>query len=150
VLGVATSPVPCVRVRGAPKQVTGATIFNVLRAGEFATDKNDFPLEPPTLKSIEVLANPFADVVQRYCSPLSLLRPCVLWSVTLMNLCRRKAAVPQPADDDTPRRPTLTDGKKKKKKKKRNLGLLSFGEEAGAELAEAKNTGAPFVASGLL
>ena len=67
-----------------------------------------------------------------------------------MNLCRRKAAVPQPADDDTPRRPTLTDGKKKKKKKKRNLGLLSFGEEAGAELAEAKNTGTPFIASGLL
>ena len=48
------------------EQVTGATIFNVLRAGEFATDKDDRPLEPPVLKSIEVLANPFPDIVQRY------------------------------------------------------------------------------------
>ena len=45
--------------------MTGATIFNVLRAGEFATDKSDRPVEPPVLKGVEVLANPFTDMVQR-------------------------------------------------------------------------------------
>ncbi|RYG47259.1 hypothetical protein EON67_08725 [archaeon] len=46
--------------------MTGNTIFNVLRLGEFEVDKDDRPLEPPFIKSVEVLVNPFEDIMPRY------------------------------------------------------------------------------------
>lgn len=46
-------------------KVTGDTIFNVLRMGEAPTDLNDRPLEPIKLEWVEVLANPFDDIVPR-------------------------------------------------------------------------------------
>lgn len=35
-------------------QVTGDTMYNLLRLGEVETDKNDRPLDPPKILSIEV------------------------------------------------------------------------------------------------
>lgn len=35
-------------------QVTGDSIYNLLRLGEVETDKNDRPLEPPKILSVEV------------------------------------------------------------------------------------------------
>ena len=46
-------------------KVTGNTIFNVLRLGEVEVDKDDRPLEPPRILSIEVLDSPFDDIVPR-------------------------------------------------------------------------------------
>jgi cyclophilin family peptidyl-prolyl cis-trans isomerase len=46
-------------------RVSGDSIFNVLRIGEVETDKFDKPLEPPVILSINVLENPFPDVIPR-------------------------------------------------------------------------------------
>lgn len=35
-------------------QVTGDTLYNLLRLGEAETDKNDRPLDPPKILSVEV------------------------------------------------------------------------------------------------
>jgi len=47
--------------------VTGNTIFNVLRLGEVETggEGGDRPLEELKIKGIEVLWNPFDDIVPR-------------------------------------------------------------------------------------
>lgn len=37
-----------------PMQVTGDSIFNLLRMGELETDKDDRPLDPPKILSVEV------------------------------------------------------------------------------------------------
>ena len=49
-------------------KVTGNTIFNVLRLGEVETggEGGDRPLEELKIKGIEVLWNPFDDIVPRY------------------------------------------------------------------------------------
>lgn len=49
----------------SPWQVTGQTIFNVLTINGADTDKDDRPLTPIILRSIEILANPFPDIVPR-------------------------------------------------------------------------------------
>ncbi|CAI5732651.1 unnamed protein product [Peronospora destructor] len=46
-------------------KVTGNTIFNLLSVGEFETDAQDRPVNPPKLSSVEVLWNPFEDIVPR-------------------------------------------------------------------------------------
>ncbi|KAL1353395.1 hypothetical protein HN51_017346 [Arachis hypogaea] len=47
-------------------KVTGDTMYNLLRLGEVETDKNDRPLDPPPkILSVEVLWNPFEDIVPR-------------------------------------------------------------------------------------
>mmetsp|Transcript_27702 Transcript_27702/g.85639 ORF Transcript_27702/g.85639 Transcript_27702/m.85639 type:complete len:560 (+) Transcript_27702:1523-3202(+) len=45
--------------------VAGNTVFNMLRMGEVETDDTDRPTEPITLRTVEVLANPFDDIVPR-------------------------------------------------------------------------------------
>ena len=45
--------------------VAGDTVFNLLRMGEVETDDNDRPVDEITLKTVEVLLNPFDDVVPR-------------------------------------------------------------------------------------
>ena len=45
--------------------VAGDTVFNLLRMGEVETDDNDRPVDGTTLKTVEVLLNPFDDVVPR-------------------------------------------------------------------------------------
>ena len=46
-------------------KVTGETIFNVLRMGEVGTDREDRPLTSVKLEAVEVLMNPFDDIVPR-------------------------------------------------------------------------------------
>ncbi|KAH9618073.1 hypothetical protein KSS87_014431 [Heliosperma pusillum] len=86
-------------------KVTGDSIFNLLRIGEeIETDSDDRPLDPaPKITSVEVIWNPFDDMVPRE---------------TLKKL-------PEPAAD--------TESKSSKKKAVKKLNLLSFGEEAEEE-----------------
>lgn len=46
-------------------KVTGNTIFNVTRIGEADTGADDRPVSPIKVTSIEVLYNPFDDIVPR-------------------------------------------------------------------------------------
>ncbi|KAG5179623.1 cyclophilin-type peptidyl-prolyl cis-trans isomerase [Tribonema minus] len=46
-------------------KITGNTIFNALRMGDAETDDNDRPVDPPKLVGIDVLHNPFDDIVPR-------------------------------------------------------------------------------------
>ncbi|CAL5183907.1 unnamed protein product [Lathyrus oleraceus] len=88
-------------------KVTGDTMYNLLRLGEVETDKSDRPLDPaPKILSVEVLWNPFEDIV-----PRTLQKP------------ETKAT-------------RDTDGKDAKRKGVKNLNLLSFGEETEEEEKE--------------
>ena len=82
--------------------------------GDVDTDKDDRPLEPPRLKSVEVLLNPFDDIVPR-------------------NLSGSAAAAAAEAENTA-----AEEAKKKRRKKqaKKDLKLLSFGEEADQEEKE--------------
>ncbi|XP_015884465.2 peptidyl-prolyl cis-trans isomerase CYP57 [Ziziphus jujuba] len=54
-------------------KVTGDSIYNLARLGDIETDKDDRPLEqPPKILSVEVLWNPFDDIVPRAPSKPSL------------------------------------------------------------------------------
>ncbi|EEF46098.1 peptidyl-prolyl cis-trans isomerase CYP57 isoform X2 [Ricinus communis] len=88
-------------------KVTGDSIYNLLALGDVETDKNDWPLDPPPkIKSVEVLWNPFEDIVPRGPS---------------------KSLIQSATDAEN------RDSKKKPVKK---LNLLSFGEEAEEEEKE--------------
>lgn len=80
-------------------KVTGNTIFNLLRMSEAECD-NEVPLENIVLKSIEVLWNPFDDIIPR-------------------NTKITKSSIENVAGDT----------KKKQRKGNKDLKLLSFGEE---------------------
>eukprot|EP01138_Halocafeteria_seosinensis_P015969 gb/GECG01016297.1/.p1 GENE.gb/GECG01016297.1/~~gb/GECG01016297.1/.p1 ORF type:complete len:519 (+),score=107.91 gb/GECG01016297.1/:1-1557(+) len=98
--------------------VSGSTIFNALRMGEVETDSNDRPVEPPRLKSVEVLDNPFDDIFPRDISK------------------------PKPEDLKAQQERAKEERKKKefdKKYKKKKLSLLSFGDEEAE--APVENTG---------
>ncbi|KAI4316501.1 hypothetical protein L6164_024481 [Bauhinia variegata] len=87
-------------------KVTGDTIYNLVSLGELETDKNDRPLDPPKILSIEVLWNPFEDIIPR--------------------------TIPKSQIQAT----TDADSKDSKKKAVKKLNLLSFGEEAEEEEKE--------------
>lgn len=87
-------------------KVTGDSIYNLTRLSEIETDKDDRPLDPPKILSVEVLWNPFDDIVPRALS---------------------KPLVESAADSDK---------KDTKKKAVKKLNLLSFGEEAEEEEKE--------------
>ncbi|KAJ6814643.1 putative peptidyl-prolyl cis-trans isomerase CYP57 [Iris pallida] len=92
-------------------KVTGDSIFNLLRLGDVETDKDDRPLNsPPKILSIEVLWNPFEDIVPRHLpgKPLSHMK-----------------------DDGK--------GKDQKQKAVKKLNVLSFGEEVEEEENETTN-----------
>ncbi|KAL6965770.1 cytochrome P450 monooxygenase 57 [Sarracenia purpurea var. burkii] len=89
-------------------KVTGDSIYNLTRLGDVETDKNDRPLDPPPkITSVEVLWNPFDDIVPRAAPAGSL---------------------PYFKSDE--------DNKASKKKAVKKLNLLSFGEEAEEEEKE--------------
>lgn len=82
-------------------KVTGDSIYNLLRIGEVETDNDDRPLDPaPKITSLEVIWNPFDDIVPR----------------------ESFKKLPQPVTDK--------ENKDLKKKPVKKLNLLSFGEEA--------------------
>ncbi|KAK6927258.1 Cyclophilin-type peptidyl-prolyl cis-trans isomerase domain [Dillenia turbinata] len=82
-------------------------IYNLLRFGEVETDKDDRPLDPPKLLSVEVLWNPFDDIVPRVLPGKLQLQPAA-----------------------------EAENKDQKKKAVKKLNLLSFGEEAEEEEKE--------------
>lgn len=82
--------------------------------GEVDTDKDDRPIEPPLLKSIEVLLNPFDDIVPR-------------------NLPGSAKAA---AQDEAITAAEEAKRKRRKKQAKKDFKLLSFGEEADQEEKE--------------
>lgn len=89
-------------------KVTGDSLYNLPNLGEIETDKNDRPLEsPPKIISVEVLWNPFDDIVPRAAPAKSL---------------------PSSTSD--------TSNRETKKKVTKKLNLLSFGEEAEEEEKE--------------
>ncbi|PPD98203.1 hypothetical protein GOBAR_DD04774 [Gossypium barbadense] len=70
-------------------KVTGDSIFNLLRIGEVDTDQDDRPLDPPPrIKSVEVLWNPFEDIVPRVTS-----RPSIQPAAEAENKDSKKKAV---------------------------------------------------------
>lgn len=92
-------------------KVTGDSIYNLLRIGETETDKDDRPIDsPPKVISVEVLWNPFDDIIPRVTSLKSL-----------------------------PDSKVETDKKDAKQKATKKLNLLSFGEEAEEEEKELAN-----------
>jgi peptidyl-prolyl cis-trans isomerase SDCCAG10 len=46
-------------------KVVGDTIFNVLRIGEVETDEDERPVYSPKLLRVDVLNNPFDDIISR-------------------------------------------------------------------------------------
>ena len=100
----------CPRVVPVPPlpvaQITGSTIFNVLRMQEIPVDSNDRPVNPPRITSVEVLMNPFDDIVPR----------SVKQAGASVSAAAAKAAEAKKKEN-----PML---------KKKALGLLSFGEDA--------------------
>lgn len=83
-------------------RISGDTIYNLLKFNDLDVDDSDRPLEPPILRSVEVLWNPFEDIIPRS-TPAS----------RSAEAAAKAAAVA-----------------KAKKPEKKNLKLLSFGEEA--------------------
>lgn len=82
--------------------------------GDVETDKDDRPLEPPRLNSVEVLLNPFDDIVPR-------------------NLGGEGSA----ADAEAAASAAAEEKKKRRKKQgKKDFKLLSFGDEADEEEKE--------------
>uniref|UniRef100_K3WTN7 PPIase cyclophilin-type domain-containing protein n=1 Tax=Globisporangium ultimum (strain ATCC 200006 / CBS 805.95 / DAOM BR144) TaxID=431595 RepID=K3WTN7_GLOUD len=82
-------------------KITGNTIFNLLSVGDVETDAKDRPLHPPKLLSVEVLWNPFEDIVPRAI----------------------KHAKLSDATEDAAKK------KKRERKATKDLKLLSFGDE---------------------
>ncbi|KAJ4456593.1 putative Peptidyl-prolyl cis-trans isomerase CYP57 [Paratrimastix pyriformis] len=93
-------------------KVVGDTIFNVLNMGTLETDAADRPLFPPRLLSVEVLNNPFPDIVVTRRTP------------------QATAAAVAAAEKST--RPQAAA------RAVRNKALLSFGEEIEEDFGEEK------------
>ncbi|GLJ45343.1 hypothetical protein SUGI_0954400 [Cryptomeria japonica] len=85
-------------------KVTGESIFNLLKLGDIETGEDDRPIDsPPKIISVEVLWNPFEDIVPR----------------KILNLS-------EPGATEEP-------SKEEKKKRTKKLNLLSFGDEVEEE-----------------
>ncbi|GBG74482.1 hypothetical protein CBR_g18892, partial [Chara braunii] len=97
-------------------KVTGDTIYNLVRLGELETEEDDRPVDPPKIISVEVLWNPFDDIVPRE-----------------DHIKREKDEEEQLAAEESKR--------KSKRKGTKNLALLSFGEEAAEEEQEISKVG---------
>ncbi|CAD5163339.1 unnamed protein product [Musa acuminata subsp. malaccensis] len=92
-------------------KVTGDSIFNLLSLGDFETDKDDRPVHPPPkILSVEVLWNPFDDIVPRQ--------------------------LPEKPQSDAK---VVVEGQDQKKKAVKQLNMLSFGEEVEEDEMEAAN-----------
>eukprot|EP00195_Chlamydomonas_chlamydogama_P005875 CAMPEP_0202905216 /NCGR_PEP_ID=MMETSP1392-20130828/33118_1 /ASSEMBLY_ACC=CAM_ASM_000868 /TAXON_ID=225041 /ORGANISM="Chlamydomonas chlamydogama, Strain SAG 11-48b" /LENGTH=271 /DNA_ID=CAMNT_0049593201 /DNA_START=61 /DNA_END=873 /DNA_ORIENTATION=+ len=92
-------------------KVVGDTIYNLLRLGDVEVDsETDRPLDPPVIKEAEVVWNPFDDLVPRRDARRE----------------REEAAAKKEAEAAAAKH-------KSGKSSQKNLGLLSFGEEAEEE-----------------
>jgi peptidyl-prolyl cis-trans isomerase SDCCAG10 len=94
-------------------RIAGDTIYNLNRFNEQETDRNDIPLEPPRIVSIEVLWNPFDDIKPR--------------------MTRQEEEEKAKAEAAA----AAVVLKKEQKQKGRNFKLISFGDEAEEEEEDA-------------
>lgn len=92
--------------------LVGETVFNVLKIGEVDTDANEKPLYPVRIVSVEVLSNPFTDIVPR----------------TTAEEKKKKLE-----EEKRKREEAEKKAKESKVKAKKDFSLLSFGEEAQDE-----------------
>ncbi|KAG0459504.1 hypothetical protein HPP92_022632 [Vanilla planifolia] len=93
-------------------KVTGDSIYNLLRLGDVETDKDDRPIHPaPKILFVEVLWNPFDDIVPRQVS---------------------EELLPQAMSDES--------HKEQKQKAIKKLNILSFGDEVEEDEKELENT----------
>ncbi|CAM9497681.1 unnamed protein product [Phaeothamnion confervicola] len=116
-------------------KVTGSTIFNALRMGDCEVDAEDRPLDPPLLLGVDVLVNPFDDIVPRAAKLAAALE---------------KEAAAAAAGEDGEKKGGARKGKGKGKGNganragKKDFKVLSFGDEAEEEekaLVEAAPSG---------
>ncbi|KAF8063750.1 CYP57 [Scenedesmus sp. PABB004] len=91
-------------------KIVGDTVYNMLRLNELEVDEaTDRPADPPVITSVEVLWNPFEDIVPR------------------TTPAERKAQAQFKKAEEV---------RKVRKSQKRNLALLSFGEQAEEDEAD--------------
>eukprot|EP01041_Mallomonas_annulata_P010585 gene10585-22088_t len=89
-------------------KITGNTMYNVLRLNDTEVDSNDKPTETFKIIKIEVLSNPFDDIIPRDISKLS-KKPSTTTNINDKNIVTKKMS--------------------------KDLKLLSFGEDAEDEEA---------------
>eukprot|EP00850_Spirogloea_muscicola_P005916 SM000027S09697 [mRNA] locus=s27:878856:881525:- [translate_table: standard] len=94
-------------------KVTGDTVYNMMQLGDVEVGDDDRPLYPPSILSVEVIWNPFDDIVPR-----------------------KGLHVEEDRKSDGNMLAAPPAAKEKEKKK---LNLLSFGEEAEEEEQELDN-----------
>ncbi|KAL4419176.1 hypothetical protein ABPG77_004899 [Micractinium sp. CCAP 211/92] len=99
-------------------KVTGDTIYNLSRFNELEVDEDDRPAHPPVLNRADVLWNPFDDLKPR------------------VDRDAREAAEKAAAEQ------AAAEAKKQTRKQAKNFSLMSFGEEAEEEDAEAAEAAA--------
>ncbi len=99
-------------------KVTGSTFFNVMKMGEVDVDNEEKPLEPIHIISVEVVLNPFNDIVPRLALILSFLTSVKIYYRSIV----RKTS----STSDIPSKESSAHDKIKAT---RNLNLLSFGDE---------------------
>ncbi|PSC77004.1 peptidyl-prolyl cis-trans isomerase CYP57-like [Micractinium conductrix] len=94
-------------------KITGDTIYNLSRYNELEVGEDDRPAHPPVLTRADVLWNPFDDLQPR------------------VDRDAKEAA------DAAAREAAAADAKKQTRKQAKNFALMSFGEEAEEEEADA-------------
>ncbi|KAJ1637957.1 hypothetical protein T492DRAFT_262996 [Pavlovales sp. CCMP2436] len=72
----------------SPLQVTGASIYNLNRFNECEVGEGDRPLYPPTILGVEVLLDPFDDIVPRQV-PKIYLGSCIIKRSNKVFLCKK-------------------------------------------------------------
>ncbi|KZV98762.1 cyclophilin-like protein [Exidia glandulosa HHB12029] len=95
-------------------RVVGDTIYNVMKIGQLELGEGERPVYPPKIKSIRILENPFSDIVPR---------------ITAAEKRAQQLAREQAQRDHEER--------ERRKGGKKNVKLLSFGGDEGAESEEA-------------
>ncbi|KAI0924977.1 hypothetical protein AcW2_005694 [Taiwanofungus camphoratus] len=91
-------------------RVIGDTIFNVLKIGEMEIDDSERPLYPPKIKSIRIIDNPYDDIVPR--------------------ITAEEKRAQQRARERAQRE---REEEQRRRGAKKDIKLLSFGAEEGAE-----------------
>ncbi|POW11192.1 hypothetical protein PSTT_05432 [Puccinia striiformis] len=137
--------------------VIGDTIYNVMKLGEVELGKNERPIHPPIIKSVEVIDNPFPDIVPRITSAqrkeqakarkeakkdkqkekmlakhkaLAKLSPAQIALIILLCKITAYSSTLQSNQSNTAAMITLSKrARKQEKARLRNKGLLSFAEE---------------------
>ncbi|OCH86949.1 cyclophilin-like protein [Obba rivulosa] len=91
-------------------RVIGDTIFNALKIGEMEIDESERPVYPPKIKTIRIIDNPFDDIVPR--------------------ITAEEKRAQQRAKEKSQRE---REEEQRRRGAKKDVKLLSFGDDEGAE-----------------